>query len=71
MSRWISCVRPEGFPDVTSRRVRVCVARGSIAYSAVTQPRPCPRSHCGGLSSSEAVHSTCVAPNLTMQEPSA
>jgi len=26
--------------EVTSRRVRVCVARGSMAYSAVIQPRP-------------------------------
>ena len=32
---------------------------------------PWPRSHGGGLSSSEAVHSTWVSPNLTRQEPSA
>ncbi len=40
---------------------------GSMAYSAVTQPRPWPRNHCGGLSSSEAVQSTCVSPNLMRQ----
>ena len=58
-------------PVEDSRRVRVEVARGSIAYSAVTQPRPCPRSHCGGLSSSVAAQSTCVSPNFTRAEPSA
>ena len=40
ISRWISCVRPETLPVVDSRRVRVEVARGSMEYSAVTQPRP-------------------------------
>jgi hypothetical protein len=38
--RWISWVRPEGLPLADSRRDRVWVARGSMAYSAVTQPRP-------------------------------
>ena len=47
------------------------VARGSIAYSAVTQPLPEPRSHGGALSSSEAVQSTCVSPKVTRHEPSA
>ena len=47
------------------------VARGSIAYSAVTQPRPCPRSHGGGLSSSEAAQRTCVSPKRTRHDPSA
>ena len=28
------------FAPLRSRRVRVCVARGSIAYSAVTHPAP-------------------------------
>jgi len=51
--------------------VRVEVARGSIAYSAVTHPLPCPRSHGGGFSSSEAAQSTCVSPKRTRQEPSA
>ena len=38
--RWISCVRPEGRPLLTSRGVRLAVARGSMEYSAVTQPLP-------------------------------
>jgi len=38
--RWISCVRPLCFPLAASRSVRVPVARGSIPYSAVTQPFP-------------------------------
>ena len=69
--RWISCVRPDGLPDVTSRRVRSWVARGSMEYSAVTQPLPVPRSQGGPRSSSEAVHSTRVSPKETRQEPSA
>jgi hypothetical protein len=51
--------------------VRVLVARGSIAYSAVSQPSPRPRRHDGTPSSTEAVHKTRVAPNSTMHEPSA
>ena len=69
--RWISCVRPEGWPTVASRRVRSVVARGSMPYSAVTQPRPWPFSQGGRRSSRLAVHSTCVLPNLIRQEPSA
>ena len=69
--RWISCVRPDGLPEVTSRRVRSCVARGSIEYSAVTQPLPVPRSQGGPFSSTVAAQSTLVSPNVTMQEPSA
>ena len=38
--RWISCVLPEGRPFFTSRGVRLAVARGSMEYSAVTQPLP-------------------------------
>ena len=38
--RWISAVRP-GLPCETSPLVRVWVARGSMAYSAVSQPRRC------------------------------
>ena len=71
MSRWISCVRPDGAPLVTSRRMRSCVARGSMAYSAVTQPLPEFLSHGGTLVSTEAAHSTWVSPNLTRHEPSA
>ena len=47
------------------------VARGSMPYSAVTQPRPWPFSHGGRRSSSVAVTSTWVSPNFTRQEPSA
>src|ERR1022692_2181433 len=32
--RWISCVRPEGRPLLTSRGVRFVVARGSMEYSS-------------------------------------
>jgi hypothetical protein len=42
-----------------------------MPYSAVTQPSPLPRL-CGGTrSSTEAVHSTWVAPKATSTEPSA
>src|ERR1700722_12380018 len=69
--RWISTVRPFCFPAEASRRGRSSVARGSMPYSAVTQPRPWPLSQGGSRSSSVAVTSTWVSPNLTMQEPSA
>ena len=69
--RWISTVRPFCLPAEASRRVRSSVARGSMPYSAVTQPRPWPLSQGGSRSSSVAVTSTWVSPNLTMQEPSA
>src|SRR5260370_18108573 len=69
--RWIWRVRPPCLPVAASRRVRSSVARGSMPYSAVTQPRPWPLSHGGSRSSSVAVTSTWVSPNLTMQEPSA
>ena len=69
--RWISCVRPLCLPRAASRSLRVWVARGSMPYSAVTQPAPEPR-RCGGTrSSTEAVHSTCVRPKATSTEPSA
>ena len=45
ISRWISCVRPP--TCARSRGVRVCVARGSIAYSAVSQPSPLPLAPAG------------------------
>ena len=48
--RWISCVRPDCLPVAASRRVRSEVARGSMPYSAVTQPRPPPFSHGGTVS---------------------
>jgi hypothetical protein len=40
--RWISCVRPLCLPLAASRSLRVWVARGSMPYSAVTQPSPSP-----------------------------
>ena len=42
MSRWISCVRPETFPRTDSRGIRSFDERGSMPYSAVTQPFPLP-----------------------------
>src|SRR5687767_9300852 len=51
--------------------MRSCVARGSMPYSAVTQPLPPPRSQPGTCSARLAVQSTCVSPNRTRQEPSA
>jgi len=42
-----------------------------MPYSAVTQPLPVLRRNGGTRSSTEAVHSTCVSPNLARQEPSA
>ena len=71
ISRWISTVRPDCLPAEASRRVRSVVARGSMPYSAVTQPRPWPLSQGGSRSSSVAVTSTWVSPNFTKQEPSA
>ena len=56
ISRWISCVRPLCFPLAASRGERVCVARGSMPYSAVTQPWPLPRRKPGTPSSTLAVH---------------
>ncbi len=69
--RWISTVRPLCLPAEASRRVRSWVARGSMPYSAVTQPRAWPLSQGGSRSSSVAVTSTWVSPNFTKQEPSA
>ena len=71
MSRWISWVRPDCLPLAASRAPRVCVARGSMPYSAVIQPLPLPRRKPGTPSSMLAVHSTRVWPNSTSTEPSA
>src|SRR5262249_53875988 len=54
-----------------ARSPRVSVARGRIAYSAVTQPSPLPRRHLGTSSVALAAHSTRVAPNSTRTDPSA
>jgi len=45
--------------------------RGSIPYSAVTQPCPLPFKNPGTFSSTLAVHITWVSPNLINTEPSA
>jgi len=71
MRRWISCVRPDCLPEAASREPRVCVARGSMPYSAVTQPEPLPFRNGGTFSSTLALHSTRVAPTSTSTEPSA
>ena len=68
-SRWISCVRPPVRP--ASRPVRVEVARGSMPYSAVTQPWPLPRRNGGTRSSTDAVQITRVSPTSTRTAPSA
>ena len=63
---------PLCLPRAASRSLRVCVARGSMPYSAVTQPSPLPRLRNGGtFSSTLAVHSTRVSPNSISTEPSA
>ncbi len=69
--RWISSVRPPCLPRAASRPPRVWVARGSMPYSAVTQPCPLPRSQRGTPASTLALHSTLVSPNSTSTEPSA
>ena len=69
--RWISWVRPDCLPRAASRSPRVWVARGSMPYSAVTQPSPLPRRKGGTRPSTDAVHSTSVPPMRMRQEPSA
>ena len=64
MSRWISCVRPDCLPPRASRAPRVWVARGSMPYSAVTQPVPLPLRNGGTFSSTLAVHSTLRVADL-------
>ena len=71
ISRWISCVRPDCLPRAASRSPRVWVARGSMPYSAVTQPSPLPRRKGGTRPSTLAVQSTSVAPMRIRHEPSA
>ena len=50
---------------------RVCVDRGSMPYSAVTQPLPCPSRNDGTFSSTDAVQMTRVSPNAISTDPSA
>ena len=71
ISRWISWVRPDCLPAAASRRVRVVVERGSMPYSAVTQPSPVLRRNGGTVSSTLAVQSTWVSPMRIRHEPSA
>src|SRR5947209_9537638 len=58
-------------PLTDSRSLRVLVERGSIAYSAVTQPSPLPLRQRGTPSVNEAAQSTRVRPNSTSTLPSA
>ena len=71
MSREISCVRPPILPRTDSRSFRVSVARGSIEYSAVTQPRPLPLRQRGTPCCTDAEQSTLVSPKLINADPSA
>ena len=67
--RSISMLRP--LRAFVSRLVRLEVAAGSMAYSAVTQPSFEARRQGGRPSSIVAAHSTRVSPNSTRQEPRA
>ena len=69
ISRLISCVRPPTRPLTDSRSLRVLVAEGSIAYSAVSQPSPEPLRQRGTPSVTLAAHSTRVSPNSTSADP--
>src|SRR5215218_4412315 len=71
ISRLISWVRPPMRPFTDSRSLRVWVARGSMEYSAVTQPSPDPLRQRGTPSVTLAAQSTRVRPNSTSTEPSA
>ncbi len=69
ISREISWVRPPMRPLTDSRSERVLVAEGSMAYSAVTQPRPESLRQRGTPTEAEAAHSTRVRPNSTSTDP--
>ena len=71
ISREISRVRPLCLPEAASRFIREWVERGSMPYSAVTQPWFFPFRKRGTLVSTLAVQSTRVLPNSTSTEPSA
>ena len=71
MRRLISWVRPLILPRRDSRSLRVLVARGSISYSLVTQPRPEPLRQRGTPSVTDAATSTRVRPASMRHEPSA
>src|SRR2546423_15381752 len=69
-SRLVFVLRPPILHFTLSLSERVVVARGSIAYSAVTQPSPEPLRQRGTPSVTLAVHSTRVCPNSTSTDPS-
>ena len=69
MRRSISMERP--LRAEVSRRERVVVEQGSIAYSALTQPAWASLRHLGTPSSMVAQQMSFVAPNSTWQEPDA
>ena len=69
MSRPISTPRPSFFTP--SRALRWGVEPGSMAYSAVSQPRPVSRKNGGTPSCTEAVHKTRVLPAQTSALPAA
>src|SRR3954454_16195859 len=71
ISRLISWVRPPIRPFTDSRSERVLVEAGSMAYSAVTQPRPEPFRQRGTPSVADAAQSTRVRPNSTSTAPAA
>ncbi|OQB38378.1 MAG: hypothetical protein BWY09_01354 [Candidatus Hydrogenedentes bacterium ADurb.Bin179] len=68
ISRLISWARPL---ETLSRGIRVWADPGSMAYSAVTQPRFCPRIQAGVLDSKVAVQITRVSPKDTSTDPEA
>ena len=63
--------QPDCRPRTASRSVRLSVERGSMPYSAVTQPRPVLRRNGGTRSCTVAAQSTWVLPKRTRHEPSA
>ena len=68
--RLISWVRPPTLPRTDSRSVRSAVARGSIEYSAVTQPSPESLRQRGTDGVNVAVHITRVLPHSMSTDPS-
>ncbi len=71
MRRLISWVRPPTCPWQDSRSWRAWVARGSMAYSAVTQPPPEPAGRAAPSPATVAAQNTRVRPQVIRQEPSA
>ena len=69
-SRWISALRGESFSLAMSRLLRSRLARGSMEYSAVTQPVPS-GTWGGTRSSTLAQQRTMVLPHWMRQLPSA